>query len=288
MAGLATRRLFVFSVVLAVLFAACLGAGCGRSKNVSYFRGSPEAERAQMARYRSYLREKGALTVEWTAKLERQIAAGRVPWAQPFYGIARVHYSGLEVVARAAAPALVRQIDAAPGETPGKQLAGFHRVERGLFQEESTRGLEPFARRLLAATRKLDRRLEAAQLAPAQLLEDAAQLMQLVAATKLTGQAEPYSELDLVDVSANVEGAEAAVRAAQACLGPEQWRTVEQHFEAVFAEVEELGYTAREAGSHDSEAGAGMHAFSELSSEERRALRANLELLAVTLDAASC
>lgn len=226
--------------------------------------------------------------VEWTAKLERQIAAGRLNWAQPFYGIARVHYSEVEALARAVAPALIRQIDAEPGEAPGKPLVGFHRLERGLFQEESTRGLEPYAKRLLAATRNLNRQLEGTRLVPAQLLDDSSQLMQLVATAKLTGRAEPYSQLDLVDVSADVEGAEAAAKAAQACVGPEQWKTVKQHFAAVYAEVDELGFAARESTPHDPEAGAGMHAFSELSSEERQALSRNIELLAHALAASSC
>lgn len=274
--------------VLAALLVAWLGAGCGSSENAASSGASPKAEHAQLARYHSYLKEQGDLLVEWTAKLERQIGAGRVPWAQPFYGIARVHYSDVEAVARAVAPALVRQIDAEPGEAPGKSLVGFHRLEKGLFQEESTRGLEPYAKRLLAATRNLNRRLERAQLAPAQLLDDAAQLMRLVATAKLTGRAEPYSQLDLDDVSADVEGAEAAAEASQACMGPEQWKTVKQQFEAVYAEVDELGYAAREAGPHEPEAGASMHAFSDLALEKRRALSRNIQLLARTLAASSC
>lgn len=226
--------------------------------------------------------------VEWTAKLERQIATRRLSWAQPFYGIARVHYSKVEVVARAAAPALVGQVDAEPAEMPGKQLIGFHGLEKGLFKERSTRGLEPYAKHLLAATRNLSHRLEGTQLVPAQLLEDAAQMMRLVATAKMAGGAEPYSQLDLIDVSADVEGAEAAAKAAQTCMGLGQWKTVEHHFESVYAEVDELGYAAREAPPHDSEAGAGMHPFSELSSVERLALRRNIERLAHALAASSC
>jgi iron uptake system component EfeO len=283
-----TRKPMMPIALLAALFAVLLGASCGSSERVSFSKGSPQAENAQLARYRSYLKEQAGLLVEWTAKLERQIAAGRVPWAQPFYGIARVHYSEVEAAARAVAPALVRQIDMEPGEAPGESLVGFHRLEKGLFQEESTHGLEPYAKRLLAATRNLNRRLEGAQLAPAQLLDDAAQLMRLVATAEMAGRAEPYSQLDLVDVSADVEGAEAAAKAAQACMGPEQWQTVRQHFETVYAEVDELGFAAREAAPRDPEAGAGMHAFSELSSEERHALSRNIELLSHALAAASC
>jgi iron uptake system component EfeO len=285
----AARKLSILIALLSALLATWLGAGCGgSSENASFTGSAPKAEHAQLVRYRSYLKEQGGLMVEWTAKLERQIAAGRVPWAQPFYGIARVHYSEVEALARAVAPALVRQIDAEPGEAPGSPLTGFHRLERGLFQEESTHGLEPYAKRLTAATRNLDRRLKGAHLTPSQLLDDAAQLMQLVATAKLAGRGEPYSQLDLVDVSADVEGAEAGAKAAQACMGPEQWKTVKQQFETVYAEVDELGFAAREAAPHDPEAGAGMHAFSELSSGERRALSGNIELLARTLAASSC
>ena len=276
------------ALLAALLLAAWLGVGCGGGESASFSGGSPKVERAQLARYRSYLKEQGDLLVEWTAKLEQKIVAGRLPWAQSFYGIARVHYSDVEAVARAVAPALVRQIDIEPGETPGKSLIGFHKLEKGLFQEESTRGLEPYAKRLLAVTRNLNRRLAKAHLAPTQLLDDAAQMMQLVATAKLTGRAEPYSQLDLVDVSADVEGAENAAEAAQACAGVPLGKVVKQHFAAVYAEVDELGYAAREAAPHDPEAGAGMHAFSELSPEERRALSSNLELLAHTLAVARC
>lgn len=265
------------AIVALGVVAGLLAGGCGGStslREASAQAGNTEALQISLSRYRSYLREHAHWLVHWTTKLKRQIAAGHVRWASPFYAIARVHFSDVEAVARGQEPVLTDQIE--------DRRSGFHRLEKGLMQEETTRGLERDAKRLVLRVEALRRRLQDVPLTPRQLLTDAADLMRLTATVKMSGQAEPYSQLDLIDIAADVEGAEAAAGAAESCLGQKSRSALDSSFRLAFDEVKELGVTAREEGN-EPEAGAGMHYFSELSKQERQHLATHLRELAAAL-----
>jgi iron uptake system component EfeO len=87
---------------------------------------------------------------------------------------------------------------------------GFHVIEKGLFRDRSLRGLAAVGERLVADVGRLQRLAARLSYQPAELANGAQELLDEVAASKITGEEERYSHLDLLDVANNVEGSEQA------------------------------------------------------------------------------
>jgi iron uptake system component EfeO len=109
-------------------------------------------------------------------------------------------------------------IEARAGDVPAARWGGFHRMEQALWVENSTRGMEPVARKLLADVTDLQRKVSTLELDASQIANGAMELLGEVSRSKITGEAERYSRTDLVDVKANLDGSRAAFDAVRAAL----------------------------------------------------------------------
>ena len=88
---------------------------------------------------------------------------------------------------------------------------GFHAIERDLFKNGK---ITPETKKQAAELRKnadrLDKLVKTLQYRPEDLANGAADLLEEVQTTKITGEEEAYSHYDLVDFAGNVEGAQQA------------------------------------------------------------------------------
>ena len=84
-------------------------------------------------------------------------------------------------------------------------FTGFHRIEYGLWAQNSTEGLAPVAAQLAADAGTLKERLRTLDVAPADLAGNAADLASRVA-DQATGSQAPYSHADLAEFSADLDG----------------------------------------------------------------------------------
>jgi len=98
-----------------------------------------------------------------------------------------------------------RADDVAPSE-----WAGFHRIEKGLFQDKSLAGLALYGDALVGNVQKLQALTKALEYQPFELANGAQELLDEVSRTKVTGEEERYSHIDLLDFQSNVEGSEQA------------------------------------------------------------------------------
>jgi iron uptake system component EfeO len=88
---------------------------------------------------------------------------------------------------------------------------GFHAIERDLFQNgKITPETKKLAAELLENVNRLDKLVKTLHYRPEDLANGAADLLEEVQSTKVTGEEEAYSHYDLVDFAGNVEGAEQA------------------------------------------------------------------------------
>jgi iron uptake system component EfeO len=129
-------------------------------------------------------------------------------------------------------------IDARADDVPVDQLTGFHRIEYELWEKNSTDGMLPVADQLLANVTKLRDESPTLPLDALQLANGANELLGEVSTSKITGEEERYSHIDLVDFEANVEGSKAAFDAVRAALvrrDPDLATTIDQRFAAVTA-----------------------------------------------------
>ena len=88
---------------------------------------------------------------------------------------------------------------------------GFHAIERDLFQSgQITDGTKQLAAELQKNSTTLDGLVKTLSYKPEDLANGAADLLEEVQSTKITGEEEAYSHIDLVDFAGNVEGAQQA------------------------------------------------------------------------------
>ena len=194
-----------------------------------------------VAMYRRYVERETALLVTRTQAFATAVKAGEVDAAKRLYGPARVHYERVEPVAESFG-ALDPAIDARAGDVPAASWTGFHPLEQALWVrgDVSTPRAAKLATGLVADVLRLQRLTRTVELEPAQIANGAVELLGEVSKSKITGEEERYSHIDLVDFQANVEGARAAfdaVRPIVAGRDPALARQITTRFTAVDSAV---------------------------------------------------
>lgn len=162
-----------------------------------------------LAAYKSYVADHTEKLLENTTKFTEAVKAGDVAKAKALFAPTRMDYESIEPIAELFSD-LDHTIDARADDFEGKEsdpkFSGFHRIEYGLWTENSTKGLEPYASQLQADVKDLNHRIENLTFPPETVVGGAAALMEEVAATKISGEEDRYSHTDLWDFKANFDG----------------------------------------------------------------------------------
>jgi iron uptake system component EfeO len=164
-----------------------------------------------LAEYKVYVAKEVGDLVEQTKRFAEAVKAGKLQEAQDLYAPTRRHYERIEPVAELFSD-LDKSMDARADDFELKEddpkFAGFHRIEKALFADKSTAGMQPLADRLLQDTQNLQSRLGGLTIPPAKMVGGASDLIEEVASTKISGEEDRYSGTDLSDFQANVDGAQ--------------------------------------------------------------------------------
>ncbi len=173
-----------------------------------------EAELTRAVRaYRSYVEAESAALLPATRTFAAAVRSGDVAEAKRLFPVARTHYETIEPVAESFGD-LDPEIDARVNDVAaGAKWTGFHRIEKALWQDGTTRGMTPYADKLVADVTRLHTLVRTVDLQGAQIANGAVELLGEVANSKITGEEDRYSHTDLADFEANVAGVEAAVTA---------------------------------------------------------------------------
>ena len=119
---------------------------------------------------------------------------------------------------------------------------GFHAIERDLWQSNAiTAATKSESSELVANVGKLQGVVANLQYKPEDLANGAADLIEEVQNTKITGEEEAFSHIDLVDFAANVEGAQqayAALRPGLQKIDANLVSQIDQQFEAVLTTLD--------------------------------------------------
>ncbi|TMK58638.1 MAG: EfeM/EfeO family lipoprotein [Actinobacteria bacterium] len=226
--------------VIAVTVTAC-GSGDDDSTETSEAAQtrSPQAE-AAVADYRAYLQENADALVATTNPFVLAVLTGDPAEAKARYAPARIPYERIEPVADSFG-SLDPRIDARENDVAEGEFEGFHRIEKALWEEGTTAGMAPVALRLKRDVAALAGKVKEVELTPTQIADGANALLGEVSASKITGEEERYSHIDLVDFEANVEGSEAAFEAVKSLLDesdPDLSGEIEADFKMVFNSLE--------------------------------------------------
>jgi iron uptake system EfeUOB component EfeO/EfeM len=134
-------------------------------------------------------------------------------------------------------------IDARAGDVRKAQWTGFHPLEQSSGCSGAP-GPEKLRKKLLDDVLDLQRRVKTIRLEPAQVANGAVELLGEVSKSKITGEEERYSHIDLVDFEANVQGAKAALHSVRELVAARR-PALATEIDSRFADVEAaLGHTA--------------------------------------------
>ncbi len=164
-----------------------------------------------LAEYKVYVAKEVGDLVEQTKRFAEAVKAGKLDEARNLYAPTRRHYERIEPVAELFSD-LDKSMDARADDFEMKEndpaFVGFHRIEKALFADKSTAGMQPLADRLVQDTQDLQSRLGRLTIPPAKMVGGASDLIEEVASTKISGEEDRYSGTDLSDFQANVDGAQ--------------------------------------------------------------------------------
>lgn len=162
-----------------------------------------------IADYKIYVSENLEKLVADTKAFTDAVKAGDVDKAKSLFAPTRMSYEAIEPIAELFSD-LDGSIDSRADDhekaEKDPEFTGFHRIEYGLFSENSTTDLAPFADKLMADVTELNKRITELTLPPEKVVGGAAALMEEVAATKISGEEDRYSHTDLWDFKANFDG----------------------------------------------------------------------------------
>jgi iron uptake system component EfeO len=228
---------------------------------------------ASVSRYRQYVEGQTALLVSTTRRFVQNLRAGDLEGAKASYAAARIPYERIEPVAESFG-ALDPAIDARAGDVPEDAWTGFHPIEQLLWVRATTDGTRDLASKLLTDVAELRERAETVELEPAQIANGAVELLGEVSKSKITGEEERYSHIDLVDFAANVEGAKAAFDSVADLVEAKQ-PALAKEIDRRFADVDSALQPYRR--------GAGYVSYETLTKQDTRALSRAIDALAEPL-----
>jgi iron uptake system component EfeO len=168
--------------------------------------------------YQRYVQSQTGALIERTTAFVDAVKAGDIEGAKALYPVARSYWERIEPVAEIFGD-LDPAIDARVNDVAeGDEWTGYHRIEKQLWVDGNTQGMEPYADKLLADVRKVVALAEKQPLTALQLAQGSKALLDEVATGKITGEEDRYSHTDLWDFAANVEGSKAAIAALRPVL----------------------------------------------------------------------
>ncbi len=167
-----------------------------------------------LAEYKVYVTKEVDAMVGETKRFVDAVKAGKLADAKTLYAPAHEHYERIEPIAE-----LFNDLDGSMDsreddfekKAADPAFLGFHRIEKGIFADNSTAGLAPVADKLMTDALDLQKRLSGLTITPKSMVGGAADLIEEVASKKISGEEDRYSRTDLWDFQANVDGAQKIV-----------------------------------------------------------------------------
>nr|WP_274571725.1 iron uptake system protein EfeO [Neisseria sp. 3986]MDD9325767.1 iron uptake system protein EfeO [Neisseria sp. 3986] len=224
--------------------------------------------------YKVYVQAEAKALVAKTADFAAAVKAGDVEKAKALYADTRSHYERIEPVAE-----LFNELDLAidareddyKAGPKDPEFTGFHRIEYALWVEKSTAGVQETADKLVADVNKLQSEIDVLDFPPEKVVGGAAELIEEVAASKISGEENRYSSVDLSDFQANVEGAQKIFELFRPQIVAKNPPLAEQ-IDADFKQVNEALAKYRTDG--------GFAPYNQLSEADRKAMQAPINALA--------
>lgn len=221
--------------------------------------------------YAAYVSTQVGYLVTTATALDTALKGTDLAAAQKAYMKARPYYEKIEPVAESFTVGknnLDANIDARAGDVPAAKWTGFHPIEKGLFKDKSLKGLSKLGDGLVTNVKKLQSLTTGLTYKPFELANGAQGLLDEVASSKITGEEERYSHIDMLDFQNNDEGAEQAFADLQPALTKID-PTLTTKISTAFTALDKLVATYRTEDN-----ASGFVLYSSLSSADKQKLAA--------------
>ncbi|RMX06546.1 iron uptake system protein EfeO [Corticibacter populi] len=234
---------------------------------------------APIAEYKIYVSENVEQLVKDTTAFVAAVKAGEIDKAKALYAPTRVSYERIEPIAELFSDLDV-SIDSRADDYEHAEkdpaFPGFHRIEYSLWVGNSAADVKPVADKLLADVQELQSRIAKLTFPPEVVVGGAAVLMEEVAATKISGEENRYSKVDLWDFKANTDGSYKIVELVRPLI--------ENKEPAFLAEVDKNFKTVYDIlKTYEAADGKGYVSYEKLTDKDRTTLAAAINKLAEDL-----
>ena len=164
------------------------------------------------ADYKSFVQGQIDQLLTDTEKFAGVLKEGKLDEAKKMYPLIRMSYERSEPIAESFGESDVkidfRLADYLDENKTEEGWSGFHRIEKIMWEQNTTVGTESYADQLVNDIKELKAKVATVKVTPDIMLTGAVDLLNEVATSKITGEEETYSHTDLYDFRANIEGAE--------------------------------------------------------------------------------
>jgi iron uptake system component EfeO len=233
---------------------------------------------AAVAEYRTYVLAQSDDLIQVIDTFTTAVDAGDLEAAKAAYGPSRVPWERFEPIAELFAD-LDPKIDAreddyqAGVDDPG--FTGYHKLEELLFAMGTTDGTTELTAGLRANVAELRARLETLEIDPRVMTQGAGVLIDEVAQSKMTGEEDRYSKLDLWSIDPNLEGSAKIVdilRPTLTTIDKDYLKSLDDAYASVTTIIDKYGSQS-----------SGYKTFDQISAADLKAMQAGLANLSELL-----
>ena len=183
-----------------------------KSTQVDSSKGTKEQLKQATELYKKFVENQVDTLLKDTEKFAETIKAGNLEEAKKQYPVIRMAYERSEPIAESFGELDVnidfRLADYSEENKTEEGWRGFHRIEKIMWEKNTTKGTEEYADQLVKDIKELKAKVATVEVTPDLMVTGAVDLLNEVATQKITGEEEIYSHTDLYDFKANIEGAE--------------------------------------------------------------------------------
>lgn len=162
--------------------------------------------------YKTFVESEIDQLLKDTEGFSETLKSGNLEEAKKQYPLIRMAYERSEPIAESFGESDVkidyRLVDYMDENKSEDGWSGFHRIERIMWQDNTTEGTAAYADQLVNDIKELKAKITTVKVTPDIMLTGAVDLLNEVATQKITGEEEVFSHTDLYDFRANIEGAE--------------------------------------------------------------------------------
>ena len=166
----------------------------------------------ETSEYKKYVEGQIDMLLKDTENFAQLLKTGKLDEAKKVYPLIRMAYERSEPIAESFGESDIkidyRLVDFKEEFKKEEGWKGFHRIEKILWEQNTTKGTEKYAEDLVNDIKELKAKIATIEVTPDLMVTGAIDLLNEVSTQKITGEEEVFSHTDLYDFRANIEGAQ--------------------------------------------------------------------------------